>query len=56
MKFNCSSWDFISSSFAKEVDQPLFTIHSDAPGALDYAVGSMRSAHDIINVSDSVVE
>ncbi|MCK4609109.1 MAG: thymidine phosphorylase family protein [Gammaproteobacteria bacterium] len=33
-----------------EVDQPLFTIHAEAPGELDYAVSAIRSEHDIMRV------
>ncbi|GAG33056.1 unnamed protein product, partial [marine sediment metagenome] len=33
-----------------ETDQPLFTIHSEAPGELEYAVAAIRSEHDVMQV------
>ena len=33
-----------------EAEQPLFTIHSEAPGELNYAVSAIRSEHDIMTV------
>jgi thymidine phosphorylase len=33
-----------------EAEQPLFTIYSEAPGELNYAVSAIRSEHDIMTV------